>query len=84
MVVLPGQVENVVFALDDLLDRQLVPDVAVVDGNAMSDGRNVKQITSLPGCQVIKDGDVCAELNECNRQIAPDKYQASGDEDFFF
>src|SRR4051812_1296552 len=78
---LPGQVEDHVLVLDQVIHGRLLADVRDVDANAAFDPVDVEQAAAVFGEQGIDDQDLRAERDERVREVAADETEAARDHD---
>ena len=76
---LPGEIENDVAILHQVVHRRLLPDVRDVHANAIGDAVDVEQIAAVVGNQRVDEQDVGAERDELVGEIAADEAEAAGD-----
>src|SRR5262252_5590529 len=82
VVVLPGEMEHVVLAGHEVLEARLIPDVAEVDGDAISDRLHVEEVAAVIVEHRVEQRHAGAEGNQADGEIAPEESQTSGDRDF--
>src|SRR5581483_310523 len=80
VVYLPGQVKDEILSLDQVVHHVRITNVTKVDRDALADRLDVEQVATVTGNHGVGNGDVCAQLDQRQRQIAADKAHATRDQ----
>ena len=78
---LPREVEQVVLALNQVLQAVLVADVGDVHADLVLDPRDVVEVAAVLGDQRVDENDAATRLDEHARQVRADEAEPAGDQD---
>jgi hypothetical protein len=76
---LPGEVEDHLAVLHEVIHRARLPDVGDVDLDAILDAGDVEQIAAILGDQRVDEQDIGAERGEAVREVAADEPESARD-----
>ena len=78
---LPGQAEEVVLPANELSHPLFVARVRQLDGDLITDVRDIEQPPAVLGHQAVDEEHLGLELHEPSRQVGADEAEPSRDED---
>src|SRR5262249_45824732 len=81
MAHLPGEVEEVVLALDQVVHGRAVADIGDVDGDAIPAVVDVEGVAAVVGVHGVNDGHVSTRAHQPAGEVAADEAEAPRDED---
>jgi hypothetical protein len=77
---LPGEVEEIVLALNEIGHAMRIPDVRDIDLYAIFDARNIEEITTILRDQAINHQNPSAELNQSAREVRANEPERARDQ----